>query len=665
MFQIMIDIAVFWGYVSAASTTNIPEETEYTNSIGMRFVRIESGSFEMGSKNGDFDEQPVHKVNISNPFYMAVTEVNNAQYEQFNPQHNKLRGKWGFSKEDDEAVVFVSWHEAVAFCEWLSKKEGVPYRLPTEAEWEYACRAGTNTAFNTGSELPEIYHKNQKDERIPKPLSLEVGKTPANTWGLCDMHGNVEEWCYDWYGSYVEEEQIDPVGYVDGDFKVTRSGSHNVSVYYLRSANRLGTLPEDKNWLIGFRVVIGEMPKTIALTKTEKPLWASNVSQKSYDWSKTPDMNKSYFKGPIRYVKVPEDSNGPMFSRHNHDAAITACSNGELLAIWYSCNREPGRELTILASRLRRGSENWEPAAPFWDAPDRNDHAPAIWFDGKDTIYHFNGLSAGCGFGRNLALIMRTSKDNGVTWSKARLINPKRGIPSQPVPSVFRTSEGYIVLQSDSPWDVPGGATALWISKDDGQTWNIPDGRIAGIHAGVTQLKDGRLMALGRGHDINERMPKSISEDMGETWNYSATEFSPIGANQRLVLMRLRNGAILMISFTHDFFKYRDNPDEAPPFFITDVAGRERRIYGMFAALSFDEGETWPIKKPITPSNSSAREVSYMDRDTFMMDTTHAEPRGYLDATQTPDGLIHLISSALYYRFNLTWIKTPIPAKSE
>ena len=125
------------------------------NSIDIKLVRIEAGSFMMGQeKGGDWDEREVHKVTISKPFWMGVTEVTNVQYEQFAPEHCGLRGKCGLSTQDDEAVVFVSWDEAVKFCEWLSKKEGKSYRLPTEAEWEYACRAGTTTAYNTGDTLP-------------------------------------------------------------------------------------------------------------------------------------------------------------------------------------------------------------------------------------------------------------------------------------------------------------------------------------------------------------------------------------------------------------------------------------------------------------------------------------------------------------------------------
>ncbi|MHC4463013.1 MAG: SUMF1/EgtB/PvdO family nonheme iron enzyme [Planctomycetota bacterium] len=191
----------------------------FVNSIGIKLVRIEPGSFLMGQeRGGDWDERPVHKVNISKRFYIATTEVTNAQYEQFDAGHRKLRGKSGLSKEDDEAVVFVNWHEADRFCQWLSKKEGRPYRLPTEAEWEYACRAGTTTPYYTGNALPDAYHKNQTETWQPKPVSLKVATTSANKWGLHDIHGNVEEWCYDWYGPYMQTEQTDPVGRAGGDY---------------------------------------------------------------------------------------------------------------------------------------------------------------------------------------------------------------------------------------------------------------------------------------------------------------------------------------------------------------------------------------------------------------------------------------------------------------
>ena len=190
------------------------------------------------------------------------------------------------------------------------------------------------------------------------------------------------------------------------------------------------------------------------------------------------------------------------------------CPNGDLLAIWYTCRDEPGRELAIVASRLPYGGAEWQPASSFWDAPDRNDHAPALWVDEQGTIYHFNGLSAAATWG-SLATVMRTSHDNGVTWSKARLIMPEHGLHHMPIESVIRTREGAILVPCDAVTGGDGGSAVL-VSRDEGQTWRDPgEGQpapqfaegatgawIAGIHAGFVQLANGDIMAFGRGNSI-------------------------------------------------------------------------------------------------------------------------------------------------------------------
>jgi len=605
-------------------------------------------------RNGDFDEKPVHQVNISHSFYMAACEVTNAQYEKFDPSHYELRGKNGFSKADDEAVVFVSWYDARAFCDWLSKKEGRPYRLPTEAEWEYACRGGTNTCFWTGNALPKEFHKNARRTSFNEPndiVPLTVGQTPANPWGLYDMHGNVEEWCYDWYGPYEQAEQTDPVGRVDGDFKVTRGGSHGTNLYYLRSANRMGTLPEDKHWLIGFRVVMGELPKTKPLPVPPPQRYQRNVKQKPprsltmSPWDQGANSNKPYFKGPRQYVKIPKGSFGPLFSHHNHDPAIVECPNGDLLAIWYTCVEERGRELAIAVSRLRYGQEEWEPASPFWDTPDRNDHCPALWFDGKDTIYHFNGLSV-AGKWEPLAIIMRTSKDNGVTWSKARLIVPEHGFRQMVGEPVFRTHDGVIVFGADTEH----GST-IWVSRDNGQSWSNPGGHINGIHAGIVELNDGRLMALGRNQNIDGWMPKSISADMGRTWQASASPLPPITGGQRAVLIRLKEGPLFFASFVRDIHNFEPVPEGTRP---------PRHISSLFGAVSFDDGKTWPVRRIISDCKPD-HPVDTIDGAPVLMNANNSEPLGYLSVCQSADGVIQLISSRNHYAFNLAWLKAAPP----
>jgi formylglycine-generating enzyme len=340
-----------------------------------------------------------------------------------------------------------------------------------------------------------------------------------------------------------------------------------------------------------------------------------------------PDPNKAYFKDARRFVKITGKMEGP-FYHHNHDPGLVECPNGDMLAIWYTTVKERGREFALAVSRLRYGEEEWEPASLFWDVPDRNDHAPAMWYDGDRTIYHYVGLSNAATWGP-LAVVMRSSMDNGASWFRARLIVPEHQGRNQPVESVFRTREGNIILPCDAT-QRGGGGTAIHISKDNGLTWNDPGGTIAGIHAGVAQLDDGRLLAFGRGHNIDGRMPKSISDDMGKTWTYSPSGFPPISGGKRLVLLKLDEGPLFLGSFATG----------EPKIFVTDVSGEKREIRGFFCALSFDDGQTWPFIRPLK------------------MAKTAAVPQGYFSVCQGKNGLIHLISSTYHYVFNLKWIQS-------
>jgi len=491
------------------------------------------------------------------------------------------------------------------------------------------------------------------------PVDLTVGRTPPNPWGVKDVHGIVEEWCHDWYGPYVNAELTDPVGYRDGDFKVTRGGSHDTSAYYLRSANRQGTLPEDKHWLIGFRVALGPLPDTEPQAPVGSPLWQHGVRQERYDWPRRADEDVPCFVGPRRFVKVAPGADGPLFARHNHQPAVTACPNGDLLAVWYSTREEGGRELGVVAARLRRGAAEWDTASPFWDAPDRNDHGSEVFWDGDDTLYHFNGLGVAGGW-FELALVMRTSTDNGRTWSRAELINPAHGRRNQVISGAFTTPSGELVVKCDAQ-----GGTALHIRSADG-AWSDPgagqprpDWReggtgawIAGIHAGAVALDDGELFAIGRG-EINGRLPISRSRDGGVTWSYAASAFPPLGGGQRLALLKLAEGPLLLVSFTD---ASRGNPEG---MLLEDATGEAVRVYGMYGALSYDGGQTWPVKKLLTAGGPPVEWDGGGNTKHFVMDDRHAEPRGYLAAVQAPDGMVHVLSSALHYTFNLAWLEAP------
>lgn len=227
-------------------------------------VEIPAGTFWMGGTGAgeNYDEAPMHRVTISRPFRMGVTEVTNAQYEQFRPEHRELRGKRGFSTGDDEAVVFVSYDDAVAFCRWLSEKEGKTYRLPTEAEWEYACRAGTTTPFSTGgnitvdqanwySSYPYIEGEGGGAYRRQ---TVPVDEFEPNPWGIYNMHGNVSEWCWDYYGEYGAQAQDNPTGAQSGRNRVMRGGGWYDYAKHVRSAYRSAMPADYTDYKIGFRV---------------------------------------------------------------------------------------------------------------------------------------------------------------------------------------------------------------------------------------------------------------------------------------------------------------------------------------------------------------------------------------------------------------------------
>jgi len=412
----------------------------------------------------------------------------------------------------------------------------------------------------------------------------------------------------------------------------------------------------------------GRVVKMTPRAAESTPRWATDVSSDPFDWSTT-RQSEPFFSTPVPFVIAPVDPGEP-FGDHNHQPSITWLPNGDLLAIWYSTNSEQGTELTVLASRLKAGEQSWEPSSEFFKAPDRNMHGSSIFHDGDGTIFHFNGMAPGGGRGwAKLALLMRTSRDNGVTWTPPQAIDDRLIGRHQVISGTLKTKAGVLMQNCDA---VPGGngGTALHISHDGGKTWNDPgagkpapkfvaggqgEGTIAGIHAKVIELEDGRLLALGRGDSIDGKMPMSISSDLGTTWTYQASPFPGIGGGQRLVLRKLNEGPLLLVSFTSGD---RGKPN-ANPMTFTDQTGAPFEGNGMYAALSFDEGKTWPVRKLLTPGSGEFDGGAWTRE--FTATPTRGEHGGYLAATQTPDDTIHLISSRLHYRFNLDWLTEGTP----
>ncbi len=226
------------------------------NSLSFDMIKIEAGSFQMGSNDYD-DEKPIHKVTIKNAFELGKYAVTVGEYLHFVKATKKEKlDKWTKEKEN-HPVTDVSWNDAVEFCQWLNEqqKEYV-YRLPTEAEWEYACRAGTTTKWSFGDDEKELdkyawYYENSDKKMQP------VGTKKANQWGLYDMHGNVYEWCEDDYVDSYENTPNDGTANIDKNTegKVLRGGSWSDLADIARSAFRDRSNPTNRDNDVGFRLL--------------------------------------------------------------------------------------------------------------------------------------------------------------------------------------------------------------------------------------------------------------------------------------------------------------------------------------------------------------------------------------------------------------------------
>lgn len=315
--------------LSACATGRSDAARDLTNTLGVRMVRIPAGEFIMGSDEpieslqkayplaeryrleNLFDEAPRHKVRITKPFYMGATEVTVGQFRQFveqsgyvpesiadgtggygyNPQYDASKSKrgdafegrdprysWqnpGFVQDDRHPVVNVTWGDAQELAKWLSKVEGRTYRIPTEAEWEYAARAGTNTRYHCGDDPVCLLQVANTFDESSKPqwpqfaanalkgndgyaFTAPVASFAPNAFGLYDMHGNAWEWTQDLYGEdyYAKSPVDDPKGPDDGGEYVRRGGSWHTWSLYARSSYRNWNSPQTRYTLVGIRLVM-------------------------------------------------------------------------------------------------------------------------------------------------------------------------------------------------------------------------------------------------------------------------------------------------------------------------------------------------------------------------------------------------------------------------
>ncbi len=237
---------------------------QVTNSTGMDFCLVPAGEFVMGSEDGQADERPVRRVYLDS-YYISKYEVTNSQFEEFRPGHSH---KWRrYSPKPDMPVIAVSWEDADAFCRWLTGKETVLHRLPTEVEWEKAARGARGAVYPWGIAAPDedgVYRCNFRTGEERKlwakdrfELVAPAGNYPsyASPYGVMDMAGNVWEWCLDWYAAYPEGEAKSPLGPEAGEKRVLRGGSFANGPDSLRCANRSAHFPGFSNVNVGFRCV--------------------------------------------------------------------------------------------------------------------------------------------------------------------------------------------------------------------------------------------------------------------------------------------------------------------------------------------------------------------------------------------------------------------------
>lgn len=252
------------------------DEQYFTNSLGMEFRLIPAGTFTMGSpetEKGRYDNEKQHQVTITKPFWIGITQVTQSQYERVignNPSYHQREVVGGDSS--NHPVEEISWEEAVRYCRRISelseiRKGKCIYRLPTEAEWEYSCRAGATTTFCFGEDevlLPEYAWIKSNSDGKTHP----VGQKKPNNWGLRDMHGNVLEYCSDFFrNKYPGKHTVDPTGPKNGygpkndHFRLIRGGRRNSDAGQCRSSRRIGVAGPG-NYSIGFRVAMdfGQRP---------------------------------------------------------------------------------------------------------------------------------------------------------------------------------------------------------------------------------------------------------------------------------------------------------------------------------------------------------------------------------------------------------------------
>lgn len=612
-------------------------------SDGPQMVDIPAGRFVMGAQNGlsrdYYNERPAHDVTISRPFRIAAHEVTIEEWRRF-------KADMPLTSDEKPYVAGISWTDAVAYADWLSKKTGRAYRLPTEAEWEYVARL--------------------------------AAKEPTRYGTIAGLKSGPREWTLDWFGPYPVAAQTDPTGAASGSVRVVRGGrmgfnparaktDPEVEIDYGRPEVRLAFPPSFAPYAgaeqgggfhsIGLRLVEGPTPRANVQPVTP-PIGAIGVRQDRSTATMGPDPSKPYFRRRIFLPAPPDNAGGraidrtgwdASFRNHHHSPGIAVMPNGDVLIAIYTSYREYEAGTSIIATRLRHGADEWDEPSPFADIVGVNDHAPLLMTDG-DTIRFFWG-NPYSGFAeagiKDFPFLSMTSADNGASWSDIRyprMVGAVGAHNRQPVNTAFRDSKGRLLLSSDGAAAdrSPGysdNMSLLWASEDDGKSWYDTGGRTHGRHTTFVEGKDGRILAFGgKNTDIDGFMPLGTSTDGGKTYVKSKLPFPALSSGQRPQVLRLKSGRLLMIG---DYVRTKPIAKPLPQ-------------RGSYVAVSSDDGKSWTFKAlPGVGVSERADRAKDMEGGTV----------GYVGAAQGPDGIIHVVTTATFptvaLAFNEAWLDAP------
>ncbi len=557
------------------------QTVELPGAVPLEMVWIPAGTFDMGQTPGERDaypnkETPRHRVTLTRGFWMGKCEVTKAQWRAVMGT-SPWSGREQVSEDPASPAVYISWDAAQAFTRKLAGHLNEDFRLPTEAEWEYACRAGTTTRFPWGDDLDYLQIDAHAWWRGNVTVSAEqaarpVGTKQPNPWGLYDMSGNVSEWCQDWHGYYFDGESVDPVGPSSAAHRVLRGGGWTATGGRCRSSRRDHEEPKAEHSHIGFRVALGAPAPRPAGEPVFTDVFVAG-------------------EGGVSTYRIPAMITAP-------DGSLLAFCEARKIA------QDDASPTDMVLRRSLDEGKTWLPVQTL--VPGTGAEAlmnPCAVVNRKTGEVVLVGLNAHKNGPDHHRCLVLKSADNGVTWSAPRditeaIINAD---------DRFVPGPGIGVQMDNGRLVIPGyiGQTTIEIeensrscvmfSDDGGDTWTM-GAPVADLsdESQVVSLKDGRLMLNMRGNMGRSCRGVATSTDGGASWSTvrwdAALNECPCQASI------LRYSAVGKGGKDGILFANPDNFGE-----LYGVVERTK----MTVRMSYDEGATWPVKRIIHAGPSS------------------------------------------------------------